>query len=179
MSIRFALIPLVAIALAGCGSDKPDDASGGDVSMAEAAQRAKASGVKPQPGKYRVTMEMLEVSIPGAPANMADMMKQSMGGTSHEYCLTQEDVDKGFEEMAKRSQDKDNCSFERFDVNGGNFDATMVCEVQGQGRMTMTMNGKGTPTSSVVDMHMTGRAGHMGEMNMHMKATHERIGDCG
>ena len=142
------------------------------------AQRAKVSGVKPQPGKYRVTMDVLEVSIPGAPANMADMMKQSMAKASHEYCLTQEDVDKGFEEMARRSQRSDDCSFEHFNVSGGDYDAKMVCNVQGQGQMTMTMNGKGTPTSSVVDMHMTGQVGSMGEMNMHMKATHERIGEC-
>ena len=178
MSFRLVLIPFSAIALASCGGGQPDETSGGDISITEAAERAKMSAIKPQPGQYRVTMEVLEISIPGAPANIVEMMKETMAGSTHEYCLTQEDVDKGFEKMARQSQDNDDCSFERFDVNGGDFDAKMVCNVEGQGRTTMTMEGKGTPTSSVMDMRLTGQAGGMGEMNMHMKATHERIGDC-
>ncbi len=179
MRTRLIALSALVLPLAGCGEEPASDeiASGENISMEEAAQRAKASGVKPQPGEYSVTMDVLEVNMPGAPEGMADMMSKMMGGQSHKYCLTQEDVDKGFENMAKQSQDGD-CTFQRFDVNGGDFDGKMTCSHQGQGTMTMTMKGKGTPTSSEMDMTMEGDFTGMGQSTIRMKAKHERIGDC-
>ena len=173
-------VSLASALLVSCGGDAGDDAApaGDSIDMKEAAARAKATAVKPQPGQYRVTLEVLDVNIPGAPANMAEMMKQAMGGQTHEYCLKPGDVDKGFEEMAKQSQEGDNCSFQRFDVAGGNFDAQMTCTNPGQGKMTMTMKGRGTPTRSEMDMTMQGNMTGMGDSTIHMKSTHERIGDC-
>ena len=176
MSFKYLLVPITAISLAACG-DEPA-AGGGDISIAEAASRAEASGVKPMPGEYRVTVEVLEVDIPGAPEGMVDAMRGSMGGNSHTYCMTQEDVDKGFEEMARQSQEGQDCSFERFDISGGDFDGKMICNMAGQGSMTMTMKGTGTPTRSEMDMRVEGDVGGMGKMNMRMKTTHERLGDC-
>lgn len=177
--IQFAL-PLVAITLglSACGSADEEAGSGEGISIEEAAERAKDSGVKPQPGQYRVTMEVLEVDIPGAPPEAVKMMRDMMGGQSHEYCLTQEDVDKGFEEMARQSQDGE-CSFERFDMDGGDLDAKMVCTQAGQGSVTMTLTGTGSATRSDMDMLMEGNMTGMGKSTIHMKAKHERIGDCG
>ena len=168
---------LTALAVTAC-NDSSDQAQSGDISLAEAAERAGESGIKPLAGQYSATMEVLEVSIPGAPEGMADMMQGAMGGRKHSYCLTQEDVDKGFEEMAKQSQENDDCSFERFNVDDGRMDALMICNVEGQGQMTMEMTGTGSPTRSEMDMTMKGDVAGMGEMNMRMKATHERTGDC-
>ncbi len=178
---RFALLASVtAFALAACSSEAPETAdSGEEVSMEEVAERAKESAIKPEPGQYRVTMEVLEVDVPGAPEGAADMMRGMMAGRSHSYCLTQEDVEKGFEQMARNSQEDDNCSFQRFDIDGGDFDAKMTCDAQGQGTMTMTMKGKGTPTSSEVEMTMKGNMTGMGDSTIRMKASHERTGDCG
>ena len=175
---RISLGMVAPLALAACGGDTTAQEEGGDISMAEAAEIAQSNAIKPQPGQYKVTMEILEVSIPGAPAGAADMMKDMMAGQSHSYCMTQEDVDKGFEEMARQSQEGGDCTFRRFDVSGGDFDAEMVCNVEGQGAMTMKMEGEGTPTRSVMNMTMNGDMGGMGKMTMRMKATHERIGDC-
>lgn len=176
-SIQFVL-PIVALGLAACGSPDDPAGSGDSISVEEAAERAKESGVKPEPGEYRVTMEVLEVDIPGAPPEAVKMMREMMGGQTHQYCLTQDDVDKGFEEMARQSQDGD-CSFERFDVDGGSLDAKMTCTQDGQGSVTMTMQGTGSATSSEMDMLMEGNMGGMGKSSIHMKARHERIGDCG
>ena len=44
--------------------------------------------------------------------------------------------------------------------------------------MTMTMKGQGSETRSEMDMRMQGNVGGMGQMNMRMKTTHERLGDC-
>lgn len=172
------IVAALSLSLAACGGDAPEEAgSGENLSMEEVANRMESAAVKPQPGQYRVSMEVLEVTIPGAPEGTADMMRGMMGGRSHQYCLTQEDVDKGFENMAKQSQEGD-CTFDRWDIDGGQFDGKMSCSVPGQGTMTMTMSGTGTPTRSEVDMKMEGNMAGMGDSTIRMKATHERVGDC-
>lgn len=176
---RGATIAVLGVALATCGgADQEEAAASGDtISMEDAAEIARNSKMKPQPGQYSANIEVLEVDIPGAPEGTADMMRNMMGNTTTKYCLSQEDVEDGFEQMARQSQDGD-CTFERFDVNGGTFDGRMVCNMPGQGSMTMTMRGEGTPTSSTMDMTMEGDIGGMGQSTIRMRATHERVGDC-
>lgn len=174
------ILPLVALTfvLTACDSSPPGSESGEKLSMEEVTERAQGAAIKPEPGQYRVSMEVLEVDIPGAPPETVDMMRGMMGGQSHEYCMTQEDVDKGFEEMARQGQDE-NCSFERFDINDGDIDAKMSCDIPGQGAMTMTMVGSATPTSSEMEMTMRGNMSGVGDATIKMKTEHERIGDCG
>lgn len=179
--MRFAatLVLASSFALTACGggADEAEEASE-NLSVEEVMERTQAAAIKPEPGQYRVNMEVLEVNIPGAPANLAEMMGNSFGGQSQQYCLTEADVENGFEEMAKRGQESDNCTFDKWDIDGGDFDGKMTCNVPGQGQMVMTMKGKGTPTSSEVDMTMQGNVGGMGDATIRMKAMHERIGDC-
>jgi hypothetical protein len=94
-----------------------------------------------------------------------------------EYCLTAEEAAKGYERMAQQSQDGD-CTFERFDVDGGTIDAAMSCPVQGGGSMNMTIEGTGRETSSDFTMRMEGDMGGSAPGSMTIKAQHERIGDC-
>ena len=106
------------------------------------------------------------------------MMRSMMEGESHEYCLTEADVEEGFEAMARQSQDGD-CTFSKFDVDGGSIDAAMTCRApEGGGEMAMTMTGTAEPTSSVMDMTMRGNMTGEGESTIRMRTTHERIGDC-
>ena len=177
MIVRALPIAIISTALVACGSSPPESESGEGLSMAEVAERAEGSAIKPEPGQYRMTMEVLEVDIPGAPPQAADMMRSMMGGQSTEYCLSQADVDKGFEEMARQGQDE-NCTFANFDIDGGDIDAKMTCDVPGQGTVTMTLDGTGTPTSSEMEMTMQGNMTGMGDSTIKMKTTHERIGDC-
>ncbi len=169
---------LALVALAGCGESGTEatDAEAGGISQAELAERARDT-IQPQPGQYRAVMEVLEVDMPGAPEGSGDALRQMMDGQSREYCLTQADVDKGYEEMARQSQGGD-CTFERFDVDGGSIDALMVCTGEQSTAMRMAMSGTATPTSSVMNMTMTGDMTGMGESTLRMKATHERVGDC-
>ena len=168
----------LSLALAACSSGEDEPSSGETISTEEVAERAR-DAVRPEPGLYRSTVELLEVDMPGAPAGVEDTMKRMMGGsnTASEYCLTQQDVDRGFEEMARKSQQGD-CTFERFDVDGGDIDAAMNCTVQGGQTMRMTMQGTGGPTSSEMTMNMETDMPGVGTANMRMKATHQRIGDC-
>lgn len=176
--MRTALFTAAAsLALVACGNADPDTDGDGTISMEEAQASLEASGaVKPQAGQYNASVELLEFEAPGAPPQALDMMR-GMIARDFEYCLTQEQADKGFEEMARSSQDGD-CSFEKFDVDGGDFDAVMICSNRGDGSIRMAMEGTGTETSSDMTMTMTGDIGGMGEGRMVMRTKHERIGDC-
>ena len=179
MRLSVTAAALMSLTLAACGGEEPA-ASGESISTDEVIERAEAAGaeIKPEPGQYRSTMEVQEINIPGAPAQMRDMMKNSMTSQTSEYCLTQADANKGFEEAARQSQEDMNCTYERFDVAGGDIDARMTCSPQGQGSMTVEMTGTGTSTKSDMTMAMTGDMPGMGEMSMRMRIVNERIGDC-
>lgn len=176
---RSVFIAGLGLALAACsGAEEAENAASGDgISLDEVAERASNSQMRPDPGEYQSTMEVLEVDIPGAPEGTADMLRGMMSSTVTKYCLSEEDVEKGFEQMAQQSQEGD-CNIERFDMTGGTFDGRMTCNVPGQGSMTMTMQGEGAPTSSTVDITMKGDFAGMGESTMRMRAKHERLGDC-
>ena len=166
-----------SLVLTACGSSDPDTDGDGTISMEEAQASMEASGaVKPQPGQYRASVELVDFQVPGAPPNAKDMM-QGMFQRSFEYCLTPEDAENGFEEMARSSQDGD-CSFESFEANGNDIDAVMVCSGTGMGNMRVTLDGSGSETSSVMTMSMQGNMGGQGEGSMTMRTRHERIGDC-
>ncbi len=159
---RIACLAAMSLVLSACGSGDvstadADTDSDGEVSLNEAAAVAEASGMKPLPGKYRVTSDL--------------------GGmkTNVEYCLSQEDADRGFEEMMQEGQEGD-CSYEKFELAGNDLDAVLVCKTDA-GDMRMTMAGEVSPTSSDLEMSMSGSMGGM-NVDMTMKTQQERIGDC-
>ena len=175
--MRKFVLSFALVALASCGNPDPDADGDGSISMDEAQAEMERSGaVKPQAGQYRATVELVELEADNAPPQAVDMMKQMMS-RSFEYCLTQEDADRGFEQMARESQD-DSCTFDRFDVDGGDIDAVMNCQGDGGETMRMTMTGTGTETSSDMTMMMQGNIPGQGEGSMTMRTQHERIGDC-
>ncbi len=173
---KYLFASIAALNLAACGGNNSADADGdGEITGAEVAEMADEM-VKPEAGQYRATTELVELEAPGAPPEAVEMMRGMMS-RSFEYCLTQEEADRGFEEMARESQDE-NCSFEKFDVDGGDIDAVMTCSGQGEGTMRMTMQGSGGRTSSEMTMTMEGNIPGQGEGRMVMNTSHERIGDC-
>ena len=176
---RYILLAAATAALAACGSPDADADGDGEISLEEAAAQTKDM-VKPEAGKYRATVEMVDVEVPGAPKEVQEMMKQmiSSGPQTHEYCLTKEEAEKGFEEMARKSQDNDNCSFEKFEADGGSIDAVMNCSQGNQGTARMTMQGTGTSTTSQMTMTMDAKGPDGQTMKMTMKSNQERIGDC-
>ena len=178
---HYLLAAAASFTLVACGGSPDADADGdGEISMEEAA--AKTEGmVKPLPGKYRATVEFQDVSIPGAPQEVQDMMKSMFdrGPQTHEYCLTKEEADKGFEAMAREArQDDGDCSFEKFDAKDGKIDAVMNCQAEGEGSARMTMVGQGAETSSQMTMTIDAKAPDGNTMTMKMISSQERIGDC-
>ena len=185
MRHALASLAILALPLAACGSSEepaPEAqavvGADGAISMEDAAKIAEEEGVRPQPGEYRSTVEIVEFSVPNAPQELKDMMQQSMTTQTSTFCLKEEDVKDGFREMVRKSQEGDNCSFEKYEVDGGKIDAKMVCDVPQRGRMTMTLTGQGSETRSDMDMTMDGDMPGLGAMKMRMKSTQERIGDC-
>lgn len=172
--ITLAAGAALAVAVAGCSGGNADADGDGEVTMKEAVKKAEAEGLRPEPGQYKATITMTAMEIPGMPA---DMKGHGTGmTTTNEYCLTQEEVDKGFEEMMKRGQNGE-CSYESFNLDGGKLDAVMVCKTP-EGEARMTMDGTVTPTSSDFNATMKMQVPEMGEGTMSFTAKHERIGDC-
>ncbi|WP_370187432.1 DUF3617 domain-containing protein [Qipengyuania sp.] len=179
--MRRIAIAAASLTLAACGGGTSADADGdGEISMQEAAAKSKDM-VRPQPGKYRATVEFVNMEMPGAPKQVQDMMSGMFdrGPQTHEYCLTKEEADKGFEEMARQAREDDgDCTFEKFDAEGGRIDAIMNCNADGQGAARMTMTGTGSETASQMTMTVDAKAPNGQSMTMTMKSSQERIGDC-
>lgn len=170
-----ALILPLALALAACG-ERGGDTAGSTVTAEEVASRA-SDYVKPEPGLYRTSIEILEVDIPNAPPQVREMMKSSAASNqTHEYCVTPQDVEKGLEQAIRKSQQGD-CDYKKFEVAGGRIDAVMTCRQQGQ-TVDMTMSGSGTATSSDMEMTMKMQMPGVGESTIRSRSRSERIGDC-
>lgn len=172
------------LVLAGCGAPDSgqDGAEGtvvadGEVLSQDQLAEAASGMLRPEAGQYQTTMELIDVDIPGMPAAQLDMMKNMFEtAASSEYCLTQEDADKGYEEMVRGGQ-KGDCEFQKFDTDGGNIDAAMTCNADGA-VSRMTMVGTGTSTSGNMKMTMEQESTEMGTIKMSMNVRHKRIGDC-
>lgn len=177
-----AMVGLAALALAGCGSKDND---GKPKSLDEVKQEA-AKLVRPLPGQYKQVTEIQSLEMPGVPKEVAEQMrsavKKSQEGT---FCLTKADADKGFKDMFNDVGKGNQCSYSRFDVDGGKLDAQMECQTPQQGnqprqKAVMKMSGTLTEQGSdvTVDMDTAGGPPPMGTMKMKMHMTTTRLGDC-
>ena len=174
--------PLAAAAiLSACGGDADTD-NDGKISSEEVVAEA-AGAITPKPGLYRTSYEVLEFTMPGMPDSVREQMQAQMGKTSgmsgsSTSCLTQAEVDEnGAEQMAKNMARGD-CTVARFDVSGGALSAEMTCKAAGGAASHVVMDGQMTSTSSTMTMtNETDMAG-MGKMQMKVRASSERIGDC-
>lgn len=160
-----------AVLVAGCSGGGADADAKGEVEVKGAVAAAKAQGVMPEPGQYKATMTMTGIDLPGVPAGHGGGMT-----TTTNYCLTEEDVAKGFEEMIKRGQDGE-CSYENFSLKDGKMDAVMNCK-SAEGGARMTMAGTVTPTSSEITASSAIDMAEMGKGTMNFTVKHERTGDC-
>ncbi|MBD3730497.1 MAG: DUF3617 domain-containing protein [Sphingomonadales bacterium] len=178
---KFALIlPLACLALGACSKtpDKPQ-------TQAEMASEAKEL-TKPTPGQYTSKAELIEFDVPGLPPEQADQMKKmfaGMGAQEQSYCLTKEQADEGFEEAVRKMGEADknmDCKFDRFKVEGSQLDAQMSCDAKGRGKATMTMTGTLESEKQVMEMHVAQESPQIpgGKMNIGMKVTSTRTGEC-
>ena len=138
------------------------------LSMPAAAQAQVA------PGQWQMTYNVTSMDLPGAPPQMAQMMKSRMaqGAKTMTYCITPEQAKQGPQEMLKQSP---SCRFTRYSMQGGTISTEMTCAQNG-GSMTVKSNGRYTADSFAV----TSNAVMTGGMNMRMASTSsgKRVGPC-
>jgi hypothetical protein len=175
---RITFVSLAAVmALSACSDGGADKDGDGKITGEEAAVEAREA-ILPEPGLYRATVEIEEMTVPGMPAGMADQMKQSMAAQmSIENCLTEADRANMVKEMVPDSGDS--CTYDKYEMSGGKIDAKLTCKAPDGGTVVTTMNG--TFTSTGVDMVLEntqsgGRQENGTHMKMRMKNT--RIGEC-
>jgi hypothetical protein len=171
----------LALLLAGCGGSNADADGDGKISVKEAAAEIERKGgaMKPKPGQYKGTTELVSLEMPDSPPEVKQMLEGMMGKEPQvmEFCLTKEEADKGFQSLAEASQN-DDCSFEKFDIDGGKIDAKMNCSAKDKSKATITLTGKGSETSSEMTMVMDAKGPDGKTMKMTMKTSQERIGEC-
>lgn len=170
------LIAFAAMALAACSSEPDEPAAEQAMNIDEAAEEFSKLD-KPEPGQYKLEVEITSFDLPGAPEGALDQMKSVMESAYADgFCLTAEDAEKGFKEQLGQVAQNGQCDFNRLSVDNGKVDAKAVCALDG-GTMEMTMNGTVGKTSSdiVADTKMKAQGQEMA-MTMRMKQT--RTGDC-
>ncbi|WP_395328818.1 DUF3617 domain-containing protein [Novosphingobium sp. BL-8H] len=174
----------LALVLAACGSKDQNKAgespSGAAKSMDEVKQEA-AQLQRPKPGQYTQKVEITKMDVPGMPSEAAEQMKTMMAkGQVNQFCLTQAEADKGYRDMFDNIGKGRECSYSRFDVDGGRLDAQMDCKSNDQGRAVIQLAGTVTAEGSdvTVQMDMSGGPAPTGEMKMAMHMTTQRVGDC-
>lgn len=178
MPLAAVLVP--ALALAACSSS--EDAADAGGSEAEDMAAAAEDGPTPQAGQYRTTMELVEFTLPNAPPQVAQALRQGFGAGAQEaktYCVTPEQAAQSTsrEEVLKNLADS-NCTVDRFDQVGGRIDAALTCSGDGMMSGEVLLNGTMTETGSDMEMSFKMQVPQAGEATMRMHMVSERIGDC-
>jgi len=183
--LKLAIAAAAPLAIAACGAGgTPKEEEAASVSeegmSGDALVAEMKKAVRPLPGQYSSTVKLVELDVPGVPKAQVDQMRVMMEGAmakAQTYCLTKEDSEKGFEEMAKQS--REDCEIESFEVDGAKFTGRMSCKDE-NANGTMTMNGTGSETGSemqmAMDMNSAGLPG--GKMAMKLQVSAKRVGDC-
>jgi len=126
------------------------------------------------PGQWQTTVKVTKMDMPGAPPQMAEMMKRSMAGGAHTVssCVTPEQAAQGPREMVKQNK---SCKFTKFSMSGGKFSTEMTCVQNGEA-MTVRSAGNYGPTSysATSTMTMTGRM----KMTSTSQVAGRRLGPC-
>jgi hypothetical protein len=169
-----------ALSLTGCNkgpSVSLHNASGNEVGQAVTKAGVMNSDSMVQPGEWESKASVLEMNMPGIPAQYAARMKQSIAEHRNEasrHCIKPEDVKKPKEDFF--GADK-SCRYDHFTMGGGKIDVAMVCH-QEQTTEKMNVSGSYTPTSYSIDTAMTGSGGEQNGMSMKMHVDAQRVGEC-
>lgn len=175
---RTVAVTLAFAALAACGSEPTVKADGEKPSdVARKVDDAIGKDRFVDPGKWRSTVAIDDMVIPGMPADMAGQMKARMGeGRAYETCLTEAEAKRPKEDFFAGA-DK-SCRYDRFEMGNGKIAASMRCETEGAVQ-TMQMDGRYSPSHYEMKMvsSATGQGPQAG-MTMTMRITADRIGEC-
>lgn len=153
------------------------NATGTEVAAAVKQSRVMSSGTMVEPGLWQSKVTVLEMNVPGMPAQYADKMKTSLAehrNDTNKHCITAADVKKPKEDFF--GADK-SCRYDHFTMGGGKIDIAMVCKQEGL-TQNMNLSGTYTPTTYSMDMSSKGSGGPEQGMTMKMHVDSQRIGEC-
>ena len=110
-------------------------------------------------GQWETHTAISDVSMPGAPPGLAEMMKGKP--QTHRHCVTPEQATAGPKELFAKSEGQ--CQFTRFNMAGGKIDTVMQCKQRQGATMNGVVKGSYTPTSykTTTRLEMTGPQGKM------------------
>ena len=123
-----------------------------------------------RPGKWQTTSTITAVDMPGAPPQVAAMMKGRP--TTVTSCVTPEQAAK--DPRALMGADK-SCKVQNYSMAGGRLSATMVCQQRGS-TVTVATAGTFTPTAYSAISHIV--TSGEGAMKMTASVSSKLIGPC-
>ena len=167
-----------AFMLCACGSDDSvelENASANEV--AQELRKADTAEGFVNPGKWKQTVTLLEMTSPGMPAEMAEAMKRATGQSQvNESCLTAEQAKRPREDFFTGAGK--NCRYDHFKWGNGKIDLKLTCTEE-QGIQTMELAGTYKPDSYQMAMTANTKGLSAGQtMTMKMRVDAERIGEC-
>ena len=137
--------------------------------------------IRPRPGQYSASVELLEFDIPGMSESDKQQMQQIFSSGLAEgntFCMTEADVaENGAEQMVRNLAESD-CTMNSFDVSGNNVTADMQCAGEGGATSTVKMAGTMTAENSTMTMDMSQDVPNVGATKMKMRVSSQRIGEC-
>ena len=170
MKLRFSMVAGLACVLAACSPPAQQGADGGQAGGAPAGSMNSM-----QPGLYRTTVAILEMTMPGVPASaMANMNLQPM---ATEECVTSTDIAE-FASNDMPVEEGVTCTQNSMNTAGGRIEGSSTC-VGPTGTRTMQMSGAYTSTHVEMEIaSVSPMPNGAGDMTQRMRMVTDRIGDC-
>lgn len=140
----------------------------GSLAAAGIAAFAGAQAIKP--GMWQTTSTVTSVDMPGAPPQVAAMMKGHP--TTIKHCVTPEEAAKDPRALMRTNT---SCKVQAFSMTGGKLNSTMVCRQAG-GTLTVNTVGTYTPIGYTATAHMVMTGA--GAMTMTANVSSKLIGAC-
>ncbi|WP_205479216.1 DUF3617 domain-containing protein [Sphingomonas arenae] len=177
--MRTPTIMLAGAVLAGCGGGD-ETVTAENASVGEVQQKLREAGRDEQfvrPGRWEQRATLVDIDVPGMPADMRAGMKKAMGTSqTHVTCLTPEQARNPREDFFAGA-DK-SCRYETFRWGGGQIDVRMRCGAEGR-QQTMALNGTYSPDSYQMNMRVQGQGDAPDQqMTMSMRVEASRVGEC-
>lgn len=171
MKLRFVMIAgLSAMLAAACSPPAQQGADGGPAGGAPASNMNAM-----QPGQYRTTVTILEMTMPGVPASaMANMNMQPISTVE---CVTSTDIAE-FASNDMPVEEGVTCTQNSMNTAGGRIEGSSTCQGP-TGTRTMQMTG--AYTSTHVEMEIASASpmpNGAGDMTQRMRMVTDRMGDC-
>ena len=169
---------VAAATLTACGSgDKVEMENASVAEVANELAKTDASEGFVNPGQWKQTVTLLEISAPNMPPQIAEAIKRQTGTSQvHEVCLTPDQARHPREDFFTGAEK--NCRYEHLKWGGGKIDVKLLCKAD-QATRTMELTGDYKPDSFQMAMTAKTEGGPPGQaITMKMEVTAERIGEC-